>query len=95
MARSLLRGLACAAAAAALATVNAATIAAQNDIPSWSEKSAMQLSLSSAGGDVVPLTFIVMPSTESLGLNQSDVARGVRIKPPSRRVFSSRQSEHR
>ncbi|KAF5524890.1 E3 ubiquitin-protein ligase SDIR1 [Colletotrichum aenigma] len=76
MARSLLRGLACAAAAAALATVNAATIAAQNDIPSWSEKSAMQLSLSSAGGDVVPLTFIVMPSTESLGLNQSDVARG-------------------
>lgn len=79
MARSsLLRGLACA--AAAFGTAHAATITAQNDIPSWSEKSAMQLMLSSSGGDVVPLAFIVMPSTENLGLNQSDVVRGVRIE---------------
>lgn len=80
MARSLLRGLACAAVAAT--TVRAATITPENEIPTWSEKSAMQLSLTSAGGDVVPLTFIVMPSTESLGLNQSEVARGVRTFSP-------------
>ncbi|TDZ34711.1 Receptor-like proteiny region, transmembrane domain- and RING domain-containing protein 2 [Colletotrichum spinosum] len=70
----MLRAAACA--VAAVATAHAATISAQSDIPSWRQKSAMQLALSSAAGDVVPLTFIVMPSTESLGLNQTDVVRG-------------------
>ncbi|KAF6831122.1 E3 ubiquitin-protein ligase [Colletotrichum plurivorum] len=74
MALSLLRGLAGAAVAATM--VRAATITPENDIPTWGVKSSMQLSLTSAGGDVVPLTFIVMPSTESLGLNQSEIARG-------------------
>ncbi|WYZ37507.1 hypothetical protein EsH8_II_001013 [Colletotrichum jinshuiense] len=77
MASSLLRILACAAAAV---MAQAATITAENEIPTWGEKSAMQMALTTAGG-TVPLTFIVMPSTESLGLNQSEVARGsIRIE---------------
>ncbi|KAF9870116.1 hypothetical protein CkaCkLH20_12350 [Colletotrichum karsti] len=79
MTRSLLRGLACA--AAVFGTAHAATISAQDEIPSWLKNSAMQLMLASAGGDVLPLTFIIMPSTQNLGLNQSDVVRGsIRIE---------------
>ncbi|OLN95275.1 E3 ubiquitin-protein ligase [Colletotrichum chlorophyti] len=89
MVSSVLLRLACAAAAAAV-TAQAVSITPQNEIPSWSEKSAMQMSLSSAAGDVVPLTFIVMPSTESLGLNQSDVARGsIRIEGVMVAAFST------
>ncbi|KAJ0298910.1 hypothetical protein COL5a_011817 [Colletotrichum fioriniae] len=77
MASSLLRVLAYAVVGV---MAQAATITPENDIPSWSERSAMQMSLSTAGG-TVPLSFIVMPSTENLGLNQSDVVRGaVRIE---------------
>ncbi|KAL0940716.1 E3 ubiquitin-protein ligase [Colletotrichum truncatum] len=80
MARSMLLGLALAA-AATFNSARAATITSQNDIPSWGQKSAMQLQLSSAAGDVVPLTFIVIPSTQSLGLNQSELVRGaIRIE---------------
>lgn len=82
MASLLLRVLACAAVGV---MAQAATITPENDIPSWSERSAMQMSLSTAGG-TVPLSFIVMPSTESLGLNQSDVVRGVRNLPPPGRA---------
>ncbi|GKT49363.1 E3 ubiquitin-protein ligase SDIR1 [Colletotrichum spaethianum] len=77
MAMMLLRTLAC---AAAVAMAQAVTIAPENEIPWWSEKSAMQMSMSTAGG-AVPLTFIVMPSTERLGLNQTDIVRGaIRIE---------------
>ncbi|OHF00408.1 hypothetical protein CORC01_04389 [Colletotrichum orchidophilum] len=77
MASLLLQILAC---AVVSVMAQAVTITPENEIPSWSEKSAMQMSLSTAGG-TVPLSFIVMPLTENLGLNQSDVVRGaVRIE---------------
>ncbi|KAJ0161209.1 E3 ubiquitin-protein ligase SDIR1 [Colletotrichum tanaceti] len=72
MASMLLRSLAC---AAVVAVSHAVTITPENEIPSWSQRSAMQMSLSTTVG-ALPLTFIVMPSTESLGLNQTDRARG-------------------
>ncbi|KAK1988306.1 hypothetical protein LZ30DRAFT_745213 [Colletotrichum cereale] len=77
MASMLLRTMAC---AAAVVMAQAITIAPENDVPAWSERSAMQMSLSTNGG-AVPLTFIVMPSTERLGLNQTDIVRGaIRIE---------------
>ena len=54
-----------------------ATISAMTDVPEWGVDSAMQLSLFTARGDQLPLQYIVMPLTQSLGLNQSDLARGV------------------
>jgi len=56
-----------------------ATIAAMTDVPEWGVDSAMQLSLFTAVGDPLPLQYIVMPLTQSLGLNQSDLARGVSL----------------
>ncbi|KZL84839.1 ring finger domain-containing protein [Colletotrichum incanum] len=77
MASMLFRSLAC---AAAVVMAQAATITPENEVPSWTEKSAMQMSLSTTGG-AVPLTFIVIPSTERLGLNQTDIVRGaIRIE---------------
>ncbi|KAL9949145.1 hypothetical protein ACHAO5_001124 [Verticillium nonalfalfae] len=68
--------LAVLAGAAVAAAAQAPTITAQNDVPDWAAESTMQLSLSSAGGEVMPLDYTIMPSTQSLGLNQSEVARG-------------------
>lgn len=71
--------------------VNAAIVAAQvpsispeNEVPIWAADSTMQLSLSSMRGDVLPLDYTVIPSTENLGLNQTEIARGVQssIPPP-------------
>lgn len=64
----------------ALASVVAAgapEIFPEDEIPNWATESTMQLSLTSAGGDVLPLDYPIMPSTKSLGLNQSDVVLGV------------------
>ncbi|ROT40286.1 hypothetical protein SODALDRAFT_92952 [Sodiomyces alkalinus F11] len=71
-----------------LVAANAAVVAAQvpsispeNEVPPWAADSTMQLSLSSTGGDVLPLDYTVIPSTENLGLNQSEVVRGaIRIE---------------
>jgi hypothetical protein len=59
------------------------TIEAKLEVPSWGVDSAMQLSLYSAGGAPLPIQYTVMPLTQSLGLNQTDLARGVRIETRS------------
>ncbi|KAM0329128.1 hypothetical protein ACHAQA_004424 [Verticillium albo-atrum] len=68
--------LAVLAGAVATSAAQVPTITAQNDVPDWAAESTMQLSLASAGGEVLPLDYTIMPSTQSLGLNQSEVARG-------------------
>ncbi|KAM0282560.1 hypothetical protein ACHAQH_002928 [Verticillium albo-atrum] len=68
--------LAALAGAVGVTAAQAPTITAQNDVPDWAAESTMQLSLASAGGEVMPLDYTIMPSTQSLGLNQSEVARG-------------------
>jgi hypothetical protein len=73
---SLLLVLACTMSAVMAQT---ATVTSLIDIPEWGSDSAMQLSLSTAGGEPVPLTYTVMPLTQSLGLNQTDTTRGVRF----------------
>ncbi|KAK1597710.1 uncharacterized protein LY79DRAFT_666527 [Colletotrichum navitas] len=77
MASMLLRVMAC---AAAFVVAQAVTIASENAVPVWSQKSSMEMSLWTKGG-ALPLTFTVMPSTERLGLNQTDIVRGaIRIE---------------
>ncbi|KAK2016646.1 hypothetical protein LZ32DRAFT_85157 [Colletotrichum eremochloae] len=77
MASTLLRTMAC---AAAFVMVQAVNIAPENEVPAWSRRSAMQMSLWTSDG-ALPLTFIVMPSTEVYGLNQTDIVRGaIRIE---------------
>ncbi|KAL2753691.1 hypothetical protein ACRALDRAFT_2110461 [Sodiomyces alcalophilus JCM 7366] len=69
------------AASAAVVAAQIPSISPENEVPPWAADSTMQLSLSSMGGDVLPLDYTVIPSTENLGLHQSEVARGaIRIE---------------
>lgn len=56
----------------------AALIKPENDVPSWASDSTMQLSLSSSRGSLLPVDYNIVPLTENLGLNGSEVVRGVR-----------------
>ncbi|KAK2021085.1 hypothetical protein LX32DRAFT_277376 [Colletotrichum zoysiae] len=72
MSSMLLRTMACA--AAIVMTHAEITITPENTVPMWSEKSFMQMSVWTNGG-ALPLNFVVIPSTDRLGLNQTDTAR--------------------
>ena len=56
----------------------AQTVSPENDVPSWAVDSTMQLSLSSDNGEILPLDYTIIPSTQNAGLNGSYVVRGVR-----------------
>lgn len=43
----------------------------------WQRDSEMQLLISAQDGNIVPLPYTVIPLTSNLGLNESDVTRGV------------------
>lgn len=65
--------------ASRLATV-CADLAETYPVPAardWEVNSAMQMSVSASEGDVVPLFYAVIPLTTTLGLNQSQISRGV------------------
>lgn len=47
------------------------------EVYSWQKDSEMQLSISESNGVIVPLTYTVIPLTTNLGLNESQVSRGV------------------
>ena len=57
-----------------------ATISAMGDVPDWQTISAMTLTVSAPGAPTIPLKYTVVPLTTSLGLNQSELARGVRVQ---------------
>jgi len=63
-------------------TSAAQTVSPENDVPSWAADSTMQLSLSSDGGEILPLDYTIIPSTQNAGLNGSYVVRGVCPLPP-------------
>jgi len=44
----------------------------------WQRDSAMTLEITATDGDALPLQYTVIPLTASLGLNQSELDRGVR-----------------
>lgn len=48
------------------------------EVYSWQKTSEMQLSISN--GVIMPLTYTVIPLTTNLGLNESQVSRGVSYK---------------
>ncbi|KAH6688352.1 RING-7 protein [Plectosphaerella plurivora] len=60
---------------AGLATA-ASLIVPENDVPSWASDSTMQLSLSSNKGSILPVDYNIVPLTQNLGLNGSEVVRG-------------------
>jgi len=69
-----------------LAIVLSATVSAEDvtvfsmaHVPDWQMKSIMTLSITAPGGDAVPLQFELYPLTRSMGLNESDRTRKVRI----------------
>lgn len=47
------------------------------DVLDWQRKSEMQLLISASEGDPVPLSYTVIPLTTNLGLNESQLTRGV------------------
>lgn len=47
------------------------------EVYSWQKASEMQLSILESNGLMVPLTYTVIPLTTSMGLNESQVSRGV------------------
>lgn len=48
-----------------------------NEVLDWQRKSEMQMLISASEGDPVPLSYTVIPLTTNLGLNESQLARGV------------------
>lgn len=51
------------------------------EVLDWQRSSEMQLSISATDGDIMPLTYTVLPLTTDLGLNESQTDRGkVNIK---------------
>lgn len=71
---TIARGLTLALAGVATA---ASLIVPENDVPSWASDSTMQLSLSSNKGSILPVDYNIVPLTQNLGLNGSEVVRGV------------------
>lgn len=59
----------------------AQAVSPENDVPSWAADSTMQLSMSSDNGDILPLDYTIIPSTQNAGLNGSYVVRGVCSSP--------------
>lgn len=47
------------------------------EVLDWQRKSEMQMLISASEGDPVPLSYTVIPLTTNLGLNESQLARGV------------------
>lgn len=47
------------------------------EVLDWQRKSEMQLLISASEGDPVPLSYTVIPLTTNLGLNESQLVRGV------------------
>ena len=58
------------------------SITPQDAVPQWGEDSAMLLSMFTAGGDILPFTYTVVPLTQNQGLNQTETARKVRRTAP-------------
>lgn len=55
-----------------------------NEVLDWQRKSEMQMLISASEGDPVPLSYTVIPLTTNLGLNESQLARGVSDTSPRR-----------
>lgn len=73
----------------ALAAANVVSVAyadlaetyTMTEVLDWQRDSEMQLGISATDGDIVPLTYTVLPLTSDLGLNESQTDRGkVNIK---------------
>lgn len=48
-----------------------------NEVLDWQRKSEMQMLIYASDGDPVPLSYTVIPLTTNLGLNESELVRGV------------------
>lgn len=58
-----------------------------NEVLDWQRKSEMQMLIYASDGDPVPLSYTVIPLTTNLGLNESELVRGVSdISPTSQPV---------
>lgn len=59
------------------------------DVLDWQRKSEMQLLIRASEGDPVPLTYTVIPLTTNLGLNESQLTRGVSNNHPNTLALES------
>lgn len=57
------------------------------EVLDWQRQSEMQLAISATDGDIVPLTYTVIPLTTDLGLNESQTDRG-KVSIKGRLVFA-------
>lgn len=57
------------------------------EVLDWQRESEMQLAISATDGDIVPLTYTVLPLTTDLGLNESQTDRG-KVNIKGRLVFA-------
>lgn len=48
-----------------------------NEVSSWQKASEMQLSILESNVAIAPLIYTVIPLTQNVGLNESQVSRGV------------------
>lgn len=62
-----------------------------NEVLDWQRKSEMQMLIYASEGDPVPLSYTVIPLTTNLGLNESQLVRGVSDVSPT---HTPRQAQH-
>ena len=68
-----------------------ASIYPMSKVPDWQTKSEMQLAITAQDANPVALTYTVIPLTSSLGLNESEVVRGVIPSIPPNVVYTCRR----
>jgi hypothetical protein len=69
-----------------------ATVRPEDDIPEWQEKSSLTMRMGTVGDVQDPIDYVVVPLTETLGLNGTERTRGVCPFPyllPSQDVANS------
>ena len=69
-----------------MALAENASVRPEDTLPEWQEEASMTMRMGTVGDVQDPVDYVVVPLTESLGLNGSETARGV--CPPPRRSMT-------